>query len=266
MKTTFKIIFVAVITTLCRVVGQLMIPPGAQDVLAPSEFVVKGTMPMAFTIYGIFAYGTIAALFLLIRNQIGGNKIIQGLKYGIFCSLLWCAYLLEPLPHVAAADKITYPLADTAALLIMGLLVGALCGKTKRDTPTYYAFKDIKGTICVAGCFVIGRILQYHIFHIYSSYSAYPTKTLIWAALTGLTIGICCIWISCYVNQKSRLSKALVTGGLLFGADYTLFNFFMPLVFDADIPDLLLRTAVDSTAVIIGCLFLPQVIKRSCKV
>ncbi|MGI6083300.1 MAG: hypothetical protein ACOYEP_10550 [Limnochordia bacterium] len=32
------------------------------------------------------------------------------------------------------------------------------------------------------------------------------------------------------------------------------FNFFMPLVFSADIPDLLIRTGVDTLSVLLGCL------------
>ena len=42
----------------------------------------------------------------------------------------------------------------------------------------------------------------------------------------------------------------------MFGADLLLFNFFMPLVFAADVPDLIPRTIVDIVAVTIGSLFL----------
>ncbi|MBS1474151.1 MAG: hypothetical protein HP058_04460 [Massilimaliae sp.] len=43
-------------------------------------------------------------------------------------------------------------------------------------------------------------------------------------------------------------------GGLLFGVNLVLFNFFMPLVFAADIPDLILRSFIDILAVTVGCL------------
>ena len=46
----------------------------------------------------------------------------------------------------------------------------------------------------------------------------------------------------------------MVLGCLLFGVDLILFNFFMPLVFDADIPDLILRSFIDILAVTLGCL------------
>ena len=85
-------------------------------------------MPVAFTIYGIFAYSLIAALFLLIRKRTGGNRIWQGLRYGFACCAVWIVYLWEPLPHVAPLDRITYPVADGLALIVMGLLLGWLVG------------------------------------------------------------------------------------------------------------------------------------------
>ena len=52
------------------------------------------------------------------------NRISQGLKYGLSCCVVWIVYLLEPLPHVAPLDRITYPIADSLALIVMGLLLG----------------------------------------------------------------------------------------------------------------------------------------------
>lgn len=66
VKNILKLIFVGIATTVVRIIGQLSIPAGEQAVLAPSIFAQNGTMPVVFTIYGIFAYSLIAALFLLI--------------------------------------------------------------------------------------------------------------------------------------------------------------------------------------------------------
>ena len=46
----------------------------------------------------------------------------------------------------------------------------------------------------------------------------------------------------------------MILGCLLFGVNSILFNFFMPLVFDTDIPDLILRTLIDILTVILGYL------------
>ena len=101
IKTGGKLLLIGVLTTIVRIIGQLLIPAGTQDVLKPSVFVNNGTMPIAFTIYGILAYTIIAFMFLLVKDKISGNRAIRGLKYSISCCLVWVVYLLEPLPHVA---------------------------------------------------------------------------------------------------------------------------------------------------------------------
>lgn len=80
MKNILKIFLAGLATTVVRIIGQLSIPASEQTVLAPSIFAQNGTMPLAFTVYGIFSYSLIAALFLLIRTRMGRNRILQGLK------------------------------------------------------------------------------------------------------------------------------------------------------------------------------------------
>ena len=84
-----RLIFIGTATTIVRIIVQLAIPTGEQTVLSPSIFAQNGTMPVAFTIYGIFAYSLIAALFLLIRKRTGGIRIWHGLRYGFACCAVW---------------------------------------------------------------------------------------------------------------------------------------------------------------------------------
>ena len=255
--TILKILLIGVVTTIVRIIGQLSIPAGEQTVLAPSVFAENGTMPLAFTVYGIFAYSLIASLFLLIRKQMSGNRILQGLKYGLPCCAVWSVYLLEPLPHVAPLDKLTYPIVDSLALIIMGLLLGWLFGNP--DCPKRK--REISSTILPISVIIIyffaGRMIQYQIVGIYSSFDAQPAETLLWTVITGFVIACIVAWLSEYI-KGTQLKRALVLGGLLFGVDLFLFNFFMPLVFAADIPDLILRMLIDIAAVTIGCLVFPK--------
>jgi hypothetical protein len=119
-----KLALIGFITTVLRAIMQLLIPAGEQTILAPSVFVNNGSMPVAFMVYGTIAYTTIAAIFLILYQNMSGNRIIKGLKFGISFSLLWSIYLVEPLAHAATIDKIVYPIVDSAALIVMGLLLG----------------------------------------------------------------------------------------------------------------------------------------------
>ena len=258
MKNILKILLIGLVTTIVRIIGQLSMPAGEQAVLAPSVFARNGTMPLAFTIYGIFAYSLIASLFLLIQSRLGGNRILQGLKYGLSCCAMWIVYLLEPLPHVATIDRITYPVADSLALIVMGLLLGQLLGTSKCSAGWQKTAFPILPALTVTACFFAGRMIQYLIFGIYSSFDEKPLGTVLWCLLTGITISCVMAWLNRHVDSGGRIKRALILGSLLFGVDLLLFNFFMPLVFDADIPDLILRTFIDILAVTAGCLAFPN--------
>ncbi len=68
-----------------------------------------------------------------------GKPSAPGIPICAFCCVTWVAYLWEPLPHVAPLDRITYPIADSLAFLVMGLLLGLLLGNRdnaqKRQRP-----------------------------------------------------------------------------------------------------------------------------------
>ena len=257
MKNTLKIIgkllLIGLITTLIRIIGQLLIPAGSQTVLEPSAFVENGTMPIAFSIYGLFAYSVIASLFLLVKAQISGTRIMRGLKYAVSCCLIWDIYLLEPLPHVAFVDKFTYPLADSCALLVMGLLAGLLlCEKGVHGHKRKLELQWIP-TLAISGCFFVGRIVQYCAIGIYSSFEQNTVGSVIWSILTGLIVSFVLQWLNQKIISSNRIVKIVLIGTVLFGVDLFLFNFFMPLVFNADIADLILRTFIDIGSITIGC-------------
>ena len=254
VKNILKIFLVGLATTIVRIIGQLSIPAGEQTVLVPSVFAQNGTIPLAFTVYGIFAYSLIASLFLLIRNRMSGNRVLQGLKYGLSCCIVWIVYLLEPLPHVAGIDRITYPVADSLALIVMGLLLGWLFGNPAQRVDKEKTPFPILPVLAVTGGFFAGRMIQYLVFGVYSSFDEKPLETVLWCLLTGIAISCVVAWLNLYIHSENRMLQALILGVLLFGVDLILFNFFMPLVFDADIPDLILRTFIDILAVTVGCL------------
>ena len=254
IKNILKILLIGFATTIIRIIGQLSIPAGEQTVLAPSIFAQNGTMPLVFTVYGIFAYSLIAALFLLIRDRMVGNRILQGLKYGLVCCAVWIVYLLEPLPHVAVLDRITYPIADSVALIIMGLMLGWLFGKSKRSAGWQKTAFPVLPVLTVTVCFFAGRMIQYLIFDTYSSFDEKTLETVLWCLLTGIAISCVMVWLNLHISNGNRIKRAMILGCLLFGMDLILFNFFMPLVFSTDIPDLVLRTFVDILTVTLGCL------------
>lgn len=262
--TVGKILFIGFISTVIRILFQLMIPSYEQEVLAPSIFVQKGIMPFVFSVYAFFSYSIITAMYLLVEKEIHGKKILKGLKYGCAYCLIWIVYLFEPLPHSEGAgfiNIIAYPFADGIALIALGLLIGLLLAKDSvkpEVKQNVYMNKTGLSFMCIFACFVAGRVFLYTVMEIYSSINIHFFGTILWVIITGITVSAALIWLGQFIVNRSKVIRAVLMGCALFGVNLTLFNFFMPLVFMCDITDLLIRTFVDIFFVTVGMLFLPN--------
>jgi len=229
MKKLSKILGIGLITTLFRLIAQLLIPGAEQSVLAPSVFVQNGTVPLFFSLYAFFMYSIIAAMFLLIRGRLSGNRFTKGIFYGLAYCVVWVLYLFEPLPHGEGAsllETLSYPVADGLALLLMGGLLGAWLTQDTPKQPSAFLTtpRNHARAILIGLCFTLGRLAQYTLLRIYSSYQNHPAQSVIWAVATGLGAAYAMLWLLRYTRGKTRLHSALTVGFLLFGVNLLLFN------------------------------------------
>lgn len=86
----------------------------------------------------------------------------------------------------------------------------------------------------------------------YSSADQSPAATLAWIIGTGLAAAVLVEAVRQRMVDMNPRLEPVVLGLGLFGVNLFFFNFFMPVVFTVDIPDLLIRTGVDAAAVALG--------------
>src|SRR5699024_9353567 len=91
----------------------------------------------------------------------------------------------------------------------------------------------------------------YTAFNIYSSFINSPITSLIWAVGTGIVIGFVFDYTNPLIDNENITAKSFVFGGIIFGVNLFAFNFFMPIVFNADILDLFIKTIIDIIFVIL---------------
>ena len=111
--------------------------------------------------------------------------------------------------------------------------------------------KTVISLAVITVAFISGRLFQYFILDINSSIETNPGLTILWSVATGLVVATVLFWFSLYVQSKSKINRIIVLG-LIFSVYLLLFNFFIPLIFDVDIVDLVMRTAADVLGVTIG--------------
>ncbi|MDR2770411.1 MAG: hypothetical protein LBB57_00055 [Clostridiales Family XIII bacterium] len=273
MKTVLKILAVSAVTTVFRIAIQMVMPQAEQNVLEPSVFVTNGTLPIAFGVLALLVYGILAAAFLLFNRGISGDRIVRGVKYGAALAFIWAVFLFEQLPHGTSflLDNVLYALVDGFALLIMGLLIGLLLterdngGKTVRDAASIAGkgapAKTAAWVSITTVVFVLGRMLQYNVFGTYSSFEAKPVVTILWCIGAGAVSAGVTIWLRNRAAATGRYRHPLAIACSLFAVNLAFFNFFMPLVLDVSILDLLVRTGVDIAAIALGLLIATSAVK-----
>jgi len=255
-KKMMKIIGISLITIILRSLLQLAIPEGNQTILEQSEFVKNGTLPVVFMLYGMIAFIALTLIFIEIQKGMGGKKHLKGLKIGLLYSLIWTAFLLEPLPHGSFIDLLSYPLADGIVLIFLGLMTGIFLSESSPNRQ-YHPNSHTKLSIAIFTLFfTAGRLILYNFIHIYSMYEKNQAKTLLWVIFTGVVIGFMFDYLDSTIFITDPIKRSLLFGGLYFGINLFFFNFFLPLVLKVSLVDLITRTSIDIIFVILASLFL----------
>ncbi len=182
--------FVVAVTIVFRLIAQGFMPADSDNLFPKSAIARAGLIPVAFTLFGLLTYGLLAIVFILIQDRLPGTRMKKGLMFGLLFGGMWIVYLLEPLPHVEGSpliDVLAYPAADGITLVLEGLLMGRFIAADSRE---YGISSNIVIIASVPIVFLAGRLLCYNVFHIYSSYATRSFATIIWAAATGIWIGI----------------------------------------------------------------------------
>ncbi len=263
-----KILIISFITTFCRILLQVFIPSGNGLILPESEIVKAGLLPVAFSLYAFFGYTLLILVFVLLQNNLLGNKLQKGFIFGILFAGMWVVYLFEPtgLPsNSSLIELLYYPIADGIALVLLGLLSGYFLGidsdqefKITLNISKFFIF------LIITLVFIVGRFFSYEIIKIQSDYDRSPFTSLVWALTTGLWFSLMYLSLLGKTENRSPLFKAFLFSFIVIGIDLFIFNFFIPLVFKTDLIDLLIRGAVDIFSLFIGALAY-EIVKNNLK-
>lgn len=270
-RTTLLIIIL--IITFFRAALQPLMPSSNINPLPPSAIVRSGLIPIGFLLFGLLTFGLLAVVFVLIQDGLPGTRMKKGLTFGILFGFMWAIYLLEPVPHIEGLklfETLAYPLADGITIILMGALLGRYAGTDSKGHEKVQTGPGHAALLTIPVFFIAGRMLNYNVFHIYSSYAARQFDTILWAASTGLWIGIMYLFLRPGIPGESPLLKATYFTFVIYGIDYLLFNFFMPLVFDYQIlpvgsllsyADLSVRASMDILSMAAGVYFCEKFLK-----
>ncbi|MGB9980553.1 hypothetical protein [Methanobacterium sp.] len=252
----WKILVVSFLGSLFNTIVHGLLPSGTTT-LPPSIIVQQGLLPLAFLIYGFIYYALLGCVFVLISSRLQGSNFIKGLKYGLFFGILTIIVYLEPLPSTVtfSVTNILWMLADSIPYIVFGILMGIFLAKDNKKEDSIEIKSNKLLILVIPAIFLIGRLLSYNIFHIYSSYSILPVNTIIWVLTLGLGISIMYYYLLRPGVLKSSPFSTAILFGAMFGIYLFLFNFAYALIVNLKIDgyiDFFIRASIDVLFVSLG--------------
>ncbi len=213
---------------------------------------ILGTEITAF-LWALLAFSGVAFVFLKIRNEIPGEGMMKGLRYGAAIALIWQFAMLEGVSLFGnpIINEFVVGLSDAIPVFVLSILLSKLrTKKAEGGLPaTLPLGQKVKAITAFTGIFLTGRYIAYLSGVIQSGNQTRPLQTFIWTLLMGISIGAAFVLIGGNRNEQSLKLRAVKFGFLTFGLNWAVFVVFMPMLFSGYIADVLLRIVIDTTLV-----------------
>jgi hypothetical protein len=255
-KRWLALLGVCIAVTLVRVMLQPLIPEGENPMFTiHSAIFDAGLLIPAFILFAFAASLLLGIVFVLIEGGLPGTRMAKGIAFGLSYGLMWAIYLLEPFTEVLEGSFLAlygYPIVDGLTFIALGLLLGIFVGTDSKSRAKRRIGPETLALLAIPMAFVALRLCCYAFSIISSAYGIRPLDTMLWAAGTGVWLGVMYFLLRQGVPGKSPLAKALFFGPVAIGINLFFFNSFVPLVFEVNYADLILRTLVDILSVTIG--------------
>lgn len=255
-KEWWKILVITFLASLIFTLIHAILPTGG-SVFQPSVIVQQGLLPLAFLIYCWFYYVLLGCIFVIIQKRLKGNKLIKGFIYGLFFCILTFLIYFEPLSttETLSFTNMVWMLADGIQYIILGILLGQFLAKDNINIKNIKEAPKKSFLLIIPLIFLIGRLISYNVFHIYSNFQTMPLITIIWVLAVGVGIGVLYYFIlRPAVKVDSPLGTALIFG-IIFGTYLFMLNFAYALIVNFSLQtylDFFIRNVMDILFASIG--------------
>lgn len=260
MKKVHKIKVVAIVLAcvLLDIVLHVVTSPDSTMPENPNFSFVASILGTEITasLWALFAFSGVAFVYWQIRNEIPGEGVKKGLRYGTAISLLWFFAMFEGVSLFGnpIIKEFVVGLSDAIPVFVLSVLLSMLqTEKVEGDlSATCILRQKIKAVLIFTGVFLIGRYIAYFLGVIQSGNQTRPLQTFMWTLLMGIPIGAAFVLLSNNRNERSLEHRAVKFGLLIFGLNWAVFLLFMPLLFSGYIADVLLRIIIDTALAMIA--------------
>lgn len=205
------------------------------------------------SLWALLAFSVVAFVYFKIRDEIPGEGVKKGIRYGTAIAFLWLFAMLEGVSLFGNSiiNEFFVGLSDAIPIFLLSVLLSTLhIEKAKSYQSVSIPLKQkMKAVTIYTGVFLMGRYIFYLLGVIQSGIMVRALETFTWTFLMGFFIGVLFLLLDGNRNEKNFSHKAVKFGFLIFGLNWAGFLVFMPLLFSGYITDVFFRIIIDLTLV-----------------
>ncbi len=222
------------------------------DVLAygDSYFFLHGLFFPILAIIGIIVLTCYVIFFVLIEENLYGNKYFKGFIYGLSFFIMYMIAFFEFYHFFNGTffQSILAGFADGTPLLLTGLLLGVFLG-TDRNIKMFRPVKYLTSIIYIPIFFLIGRILFYNTIYLSPIISQFIS--ILFILFYGISIGLSYFILTQGIKTK-RNYKIPLYYTLIFLAISLSGNTLICIRYQFPFYQMIILSLIDAIAVIIG--------------
>jgi len=258
-KAVLLNITVIIIMTVCAIIAHTILPAPVDDLDFDSVLVQLFGFPFVAVSYFMLLFSHCALVLHFYGRYVNFSRLEVGFRFGAAFALLYLVAMqevfVEATPFSAwGYEYVRYQffmgLGDALPVLFLCLIIAYLSlNQDRRSSPVISLGRADKILIisAVAATFLGQRAIGYQTGVIESNVVAFTLPTYLWTLLFGLTLGyICCILYPIFAGTSkiSTLSSRLTVSTI--GVNWIIFNSFIGLIFSGAMPQMLLRSSIDT--------------------
>lgn len=184
MKTTFKIIWISLLSTIVKYLTHLIVDSNFQSIHIIHTPIID--IPYMFIIINIVVFCVFTLIFIGIKDHLPTSKLSKGVVYSLLISSVWFIYSIEPNAIHSLSDVMRFLIITFAPMAIYGAFLGYLSSERRIKmslTKSYY------GIFFVALLWIGFRVLYYAI-NTNEPISTNSFHVFLWLTLSGAVIGV----------------------------------------------------------------------------
>lgn len=208
-------------------------------------------------IAGMFyiCYSVLAIVFLIVQKNLAGTKLQKGCIFGTLFALLWGYGMLEAaiIKQTSLSAEIIFGISEGLPIVLLGVCFGTnSTSKLSLTLNASYWF----ALFPIVELYLFGRYFSYIVIGVESAYVHSPLATFLWTGGNAVLIAILYLFSRNAFPVYNSFTKALLFGVMVFGLNWALYNFFVPVIFQVSVFEIFrsffLRVLVDVVAIVAG--------------